>query len=132
MRVGKSLLFLVVAIFTISTLLATTQSSEARVKFSRSTSCLPKVLKLRLKQIREKFGPIKIISTFRRGALMPGKRKLSRHAQCRAVDFMVRDKWAVYRWLKRNHIGGIGVYSGRCNHIHIDNGYNMRWIKKSC
>jgi uncharacterized protein YcbK (DUF882 family) len=93
-------------------------------------SCLPPVLKTRLAQIRKQFGPIKVISTFRKGAKIRGSGKRSYHANCRAADFIPpRGKYKiVVRWLYANHEGGVGTY--RCmNHIHIDNGPNVRFSK---
>lgn len=102
------------------------------LRYSRSTKCLPSILKRRLRQIKRKFGPIQIISTYRPGARIRGSGRRSKHASCRAVDFKVKNKWAVYRWLSKKHVGGVGIYSGRCNHIHIDNGGNYRWHSKRC
>jgi hypothetical protein len=95
------------------------------------SGCLPGVLKQRLAQIRKKFGQVKIVSTFRRGARIRGSGKPSFHASCRAVDFHPpRGKYAaVARWLKANHGGGVGTYSCRMNHIHIDNGPRVRFHK---
>ena len=96
------------------------------------TACLPGSIKARLAQIRQKFGPIKIISTLRRGARIAGSGHRSKHADCRAVDFKVSNKWAVYRWLNKVHNGGLGIYNGHCNHIHIDNGPRARWNRNHC
>ncbi len=100
--------------------------------YSTSTSCLPKSLKVRLAQIRKKFGPIKIISTLRKGARMKSSGRPSKHASCRAVDFKVKNKAKVFAWLKKIHKGGIGLYYGKCSHIHIDNGYPVRWVSRNC
>ncbi|MFV0296528.1 MAG: YcbK family protein [Hyphomicrobiaceae bacterium] len=93
-----------------------------------STSCLPASLKARLAQIRRKFGPIQILSTYRRGARMPNGHK-SFHASCRAVDFNPpRGKYRqVANWLKKIHNGGVGTYSCGMHHIHIDNGPRVRF-----
>ena len=96
------------------------------------TGCLPVVLKQRLAQIRKKFGPVTIISTIRRGARIAGSGRMSKHASCRAVDFKVRNKMKVYRWLAKVHNGGVGLYHGRCSHIHIDNGPRSRWNRNYC
>lgn len=95
------------------------------------TGCLPGVLKKRLGQIRKKFGKVRIVSTFRRGARIRGTGRPSYHASCRAVDFHPpRGKYkAVARWLKANHAGGVGTYSCRMHHIHIDNGPRVRFHK---
>ena len=95
------------------------------------TGCLPAILKQRLAQIRRKIGPVRVISTFRRGARIRGSGKPSYHASCRAVDFHPpRGKYsAVVRWLKANHRGGVGTYSCGMHHIHIDNGPRVRFHK---
>jgi len=94
---------------------------------STSTACLPPIIKKRLGQIRDKFGPVTIISTYRPGARIAGTGRRSKHADCRAVDFKVRNLEAAHSWLNKNHKGGLGIYSGSCPHIHIDNGGNYRW-----
>ncbi len=107
----------------------TTDSSQAGRK---PTGCLPSIVKQRLAQVRKKFGHITIISTKRSGARIAGSGRRSKHADCRAVDFKVRNKMKVYRWLNKNHNGGVGVYHGRCAHIHIDNGPRARWNRNYC
>lgn len=94
-----------------------------------STSCLPGVLRQRLAQIRAKFGRVRVISTFRRGARIAGTNHRSFHASCRAVDFAPpRGKYrAVVAWLKANHGGGVGTYSCAMHHIHLDNGPRIRF-----
>ncbi|MEL6287273.1 MAG: D-Ala-D-Ala carboxypeptidase family metallohydrolase [Pseudomonadota bacterium] len=95
------------------------------------TSCLPSSLKSTLAQIRKRFGAPRILSTHRPGATVRGTGRRSLHASCRAVDFHPpRGKYrAVVAWLKRNHPGGVGTYSGTHNHIHIDSGARVRWHK---
>jgi uncharacterized protein YcbK (DUF882 family) len=92
--------------------------------------CLPGVLKQRLSQIRARFGSISVVSTFRKGARIRGSGKASYHSSCRAADFIPpRGKYGeVTRWLYANHEGGVGTYTCM-NHIHIDNGPNVRWSK---
>ncbi len=97
-----------------------------------STNCLPSSLKSRLSQLSAKFGGLKVISTYRKGARIRGTGRRSKHASCKAVDFKINNKWAAYRWLAKNHNGGVGVYSGKCSHIHIDVGGRARWQKKGC
>lgn len=96
------------------------------------TGCLPSVLKQRLAEIRRKFGPVTIISTIRRGARIAGTGRRSKHADCRAVDFKIRNRMKVWRWLNRVHKGGLGLYHGPCKHIHIDNGHRARWNRGYC
>ena len=107
----------------------TTERSQAG---RQTTSCLPPIIKQRLNQIRKKFGPVKIISTIRRGARIAGTGRRSKHADCRAVDFKVRNKVKAWRWLNKIHNGGVGIYHGKCSHIHIDNGHRARWNRNDC
>lgn len=95
-----------------------------------SESCLPGVLKHKLAQVRKLFGPVTVVSTFRRGATIRGSGKTSYHAWCRAVDFIPpKGKYSqVVRWLKANHDGGVGTYTCM-NHIHVDNGPYVRFSK---
>ena len=97
---------------------------------SISESCLPGSLKSRLSQVRKNFGSIQVVSTHRPGATIRGSRNTSYHANCRAVDFVPPSgKYSkVTRWLYGNHGGGVGTYTCM-NHIHIDNGPNVRWSK---
>ena len=111
--------------------LTSTDAGAARSSASSSSSCLPGVLRQRLSQLRSRFGPIRLISTFRRGARIAGTGRRSFHASCRAVDFLPpRGKYrAVANWLKKNHFGGVGTYSCGMYHIHIDNGPRVRFHK---
>ena len=104
-------------------------AAEARGA-STSESCLPGVLKTRLAQVRKNFGSISVVSTHRPGAQIRGTRNTSYHANCRAVDFVPPNgKYSkVTRWLYANHEGGVGTYTCM-NHIHLDNGPNVRWSK---
>lgn len=92
-------------------------------------SCVPAALRQTLATIESQFGPVKVISTFRKGARIAGSGKPSYHASCRAVDFHPpTGKYAaVASWLKANHKGGVGTYSCGARHIHIDNGPSARW-----
>ncbi|MEO0620554.1 MAG: D-Ala-D-Ala carboxypeptidase family metallohydrolase [Pseudomonadota bacterium] len=94
-------------------------------------ACLPGSLKATLAAMRKRFGKPVILSTHRPGATIRGTGRRSLHASCRAVDFHPpRGQYkAVLAWLKRNHNGGLGTYSGRHSHIHIDNGPRTRWHK---
>jgi uncharacterized protein YcbK (DUF882 family) len=95
-----------------------------------SESCLPSVLKTRLAQVRSKFGRLTVVSTHRPGAKINGSGKSSFHSSCRAVDFVPPSGAysKVTRWLYANHEGGVGTYTCM-NHIHLDNGANVRWSK---
>ncbi len=100
-----------------------------QVAQAASTGCLPGTVKAKLAQIRQKFGPVRIISTHRPGARIAGSGKRSYHASCRAVDFHApRGKYRqVLAYLRSNHGGGLGTYSCGMHHIHIDNGPKVRF-----
>jgi uncharacterized protein YcbK (DUF882 family) len=85
-------------------------------------SCLPDRLKAALRQIEERWGKVEIISAHRPGARIRGSGRPSLHASCQAVDFRPPKGSfrAVAAWLKKTHAGGVGTYSGKRNHIHID------------
>ncbi len=91
--------------------------------------CLPGSIKVKLNIVRKKYGRVTVISSYRRNARVRRTGKRSYHASCRAVDFKVprRNYWKAARWLRKTHKGGVGTYSGRFNHIHIDNGRRARW-----
>ncbi|MFY0615550.1 MAG: hypothetical protein JXQ99_28740 [Hyphomicrobiaceae bacterium] len=93
--------------------------------------CLPGKIKSMLSQLESRFGRVRVISTFRKGARIAGSGRRSFHASCRAVDFHPpRGKYrAVLSYLRRNFGGGIGTYRCRMHHIHIDSGPRMRWSK---
>jgi uncharacterized protein YcbK (DUF882 family) len=105
-------------------------TAEARSSATTSESCLPGVIKARLAQVRKNFGSIQVVSTHRPGAKIRGSGNTSYHASCRAADFVPPDgKYRkVTKWLYANHEGGVGTYTCM-NHIHIDNGPNVRWSK---
>jgi hypothetical protein len=97
-------------------------------------SCLPDELKTTLAHIERKWGPVRILSAYRPNARVRGTGRPSLHASCRAVDFRPPSGTfgAVARWLRDSHRGGVGTYSGRRSHIHIDHrpcqpGRCVRW-----
>lgn len=94
-----------------------------------SQSCLPASIRNTLAQIRQKFGPISVVSTYRPGARIAGSSQRSLHAGCRAVDFHPpKGKYQqVLNWLRSNHGGGLGTYSCGMHHLHIDNGPKVRF-----
>jgi hypothetical protein len=102
---------------------------DAAARAHASTHCLPGDLKRTLNQLESRFGPVQVISTHRPGARVRGTGRRSLHADCRAVDFRPSkgQHAAVVSWLRQNHGGGLGTYSGRHNHIHIDNGGAYTW-----
>lgn len=96
-----------------------------------SRGCLPGSIRSILSQIESRFGRVRVISTFRRGARIAGSGRRSYHASCRAVDFHPpRGKYrAVLAYLRHNFGGGIGTYRCNMRHIHIDTGPRVRWRK---
>lgn len=118
------LLWAAVILFALSGLVTANTTAQAA-----RTSCLPGSVKAKLAQIRAKVGPVRIVSTHRRGARISGSGKRSYHASCRAVDFHApRGKYRqLVAWLKRTHSGGVGTYSCGMHHIHIDNGPRVRF-----
>lgn len=82
----------------------------------------------KLRNVETKFGKIKILSSCRPGATVRKTGRPSMHRYCRAVDFNPpRGKYIqVARYLKTTWGGGVGTYSGRFNHIHIDD-HRGRW-----
>jgi hypothetical protein len=110
-------------------LLALPWTPASAASSSTSGGCLPASLKAKLNEIRSKFGPVTIVSTFRRGARIAGTGHMSLHASCRAVDFHPpKGKYsAVLAYLQRTHSGGLGTYSCGMHHLHIDNGPKIRF-----
>ena len=120
----------------------TTRTRKARVKRRRMASTrkstggftkwkghrMPISVANKLKSVENKFGKIRITSSCRPGARIKKNGRPSMHSYCREVDFNPpRGKYrAVANYLKRTWSGGVGTYSGRFNHIHIDNNRG-RW-----
>ena len=89
---------------------------------------MPASVANKLRSVESKFGKIRIISSCRPGATVIKTGRPSMHRYCRAVDFNPpRGKYRqVARYLKTTWGGGVGTYSGRFNHIHIDD-HRGRW-----
>lgn len=84
-----------------------------------SSKCLPGSLRAAMAHISRNYGRILIISTYRRGAIIAGTRKRSKHARCQAVDFKVKgNQRAAVRWLQSQPLEVI-TYGGAMHHIHI-------------
>lgn len=83
---------------------------------------MPHSVRNKLNEVQRKFGKIRILSTCRNGATVRKTGRPSMHRYCRAVDFKPPN--GMYRrvanYLKKTWNGGVGTYSGRHNHIHID------------
>ena len=86
-------------------------------------TCLTSPTRALLERIEAKFGPVKLVSTCRQGAMIAGTWRPSRHASGNAVDFDAgARKAAVVEWLIANHHeGGIMTYADM-GHIHVDIG----------
>ena len=90
--------------------------------------CLPQSLKSMLMMVEKKWGKVEIISSRGdRPRLSSGKN--SYHESCRAVDFYVKDRYAVAMWLRSRWSGGIGIYSGNFHHLHVDLGPRVTFFK---
>lgn len=89
---------------------------------------MPKSVAVKLMAVENMFGRITIISSCRPGATVKKSGRPSMHRYCRAIDFHppkgTYSKVASY--LKSTWKGGVGTYSGRFNHIHIDDNRG-RW-----
>ncbi len=121
---AAALVLAVLSIVSVSTIQTASAASA-----STSGGCLPASIKATLANIRAKFGPVSIVSTFRRGARIAGSGRPSLHASCRAVDFHPpKGKYsAVLAYLQKTHSGGLGTYSCGMHHLHIDNGPKVRF-----
>ena len=105
---------------------------QSRVSRSGSTKFkghkMPVSVANKLRSVEVKFGKIRIISSCRPGATVRKTGRPSMHRYCRAIDFKPRRGTyrQVARYLKTTWGGGVGTYSGRFNHIHIDD-HRGRW-----
>lgn len=97
-----------------------------RARSGTSRSCLKPAARALLDRIETQFGKMQIISTCRRGAVIAGTGRRSKHASGEAIDFNARGRKAeVVRWLIANHkSGGTMTYRGM-SHIHVDVGYHF-------
>jgi uncharacterized protein YcbK (DUF882 family) len=86
-------------------------------------TCLTQVARALLDRVEEKFGPVRVVSTCRPGAMIPGTGLPSRHASGNAVDFNAGSrKSEIVEWLIANHHdGGVMTYADM-DHIHVDIG----------
>jgi hypothetical protein len=89
-----------------------------------SRACLTPAARDLLARIEAQFGPVRIASTCRPGAVIAGSGRPSRHASGNAIDFHAPAgrRAEVVRWLIANHrAGGVMTYASM-NHIHVDIG----------
>jgi hypothetical protein len=103
------------------------QSSDLSARRGPSTApgCLPAEIKAALARVRADCGRVQVVSTPRPGARIAGSGRRSYHASCRAVDFNAPKGCAL--GVLSGWQGGLGVYSGAMNHLHIDNGPRVRF-----
>jgi hypothetical protein len=86
-------------------------------------TCLTPPARALLERIEAKFGPVKLVSTCRPGAMIAGTGRPSRHASGNAVDFDAgARKGAIVEWLIANHHQGGTMTYADMGHIHIDIG----------
>jgi uncharacterized protein YcbK (DUF882 family) len=104
-------------------------ASRSLVAFARggggtARTCLTPSARALLARIEGQFGPVRIISTCRPGAVIAGTGRPSRHASGNAIDFNAPAgrKPEVVSWLIANHhSGGVMTYASM-GHIHVDIG----------
>ena len=88
-----------------------------------SRGCLQAPAAALLARIEQQFGPVKVISTCRPGAVIAGSGKPSKHRYGLAVDFDAGGrKAAIVNWLRANHTSGGTMTYARMSHIHVDIG----------
>src|SRR5262245_46930215 len=86
-------------------------------------SCLTPPARALLERIEETFGPVRLVSTCRRGAIIAGTTRPSRHASGNAVDFDAGARKAqIVEWLVANHHEGGTMTYADMDHIHVDIG----------
>src|SRR5262245_1573954 len=86
-------------------------------------TCLTPPARALLQRIEETFGPVRLVSTCRRGAIIAGTTRPSRHASGNAVDFDAGARKAqIVEWLVANHHEGGTMTYADMDHIHVDIG----------
>lgn len=99
---------------------------------SVSRACLTAQTRAVLAQLEGRFGPVKVVSTCRRGATIAGTRRPSMHRYGMAVDFEAPGrKAAIVQWLRANNSGLVMTY-GRSAHIHFDTGSYRHYACAEC
>jgi len=86
-------------------------------------TCLTWPARALLERIEAKFGPVRLVSTCRHGAIIAGTNRPSRHASGNAVDFDAGGRKAqIVEWLVANHHEGGTMTYADMDHIHVDIG----------
>jgi Peptidase M15/Bacterial SH3 domain len=86
-------------------------------------ACLTFAARALLERIEARFGPVRLVSTCRPGALIAGTGRPSRHASGNAVDFEAGTRKAeIVEWLIANHHEGGTMTYADMSHIHVDIG----------
>lgn len=87
----KHAVFALLALTTSAHALAICGSDKVIKATSDRTDCLPKVVCKTMREVADRFGTVKIVSSYRPAAdnAKRGGAKKSMHIQCRAVDFLV-------------------------------------------
>jgi hypothetical protein len=102
---------------------AKTRPAELRDPPYAPRTCLTPPARALLERIEDKFGPVKLVSTCRPGATIPGTGRLSKHASGNAVDFDAGSrKGQIVEWLIVNHHDGGTMTYADMDHIHVDIG----------
>jgi hypothetical protein len=103
-------------------------ASGGGVQWNASSHCLPAELKEVVRDVADKFGPVRVNSTGRSWShnRAVGGATQSYHLSCQAVDFRVfaSNTGAVASYL-RSHGGGVKHYGGGL--FHIDKGSARTW-----
>jgi hypothetical protein len=89
---------------------------------SASRACLTAQTRAVLAQMEGQFGPVKVISTCRPGAVIAGSGRPSQHRYGKAVDFVPPPgrRAAMMQWLRGRAGGAVITY--RSGHVHFDTG----------
>ena len=100
-----------------------------KITWNDTKWCVPLRLKIVLRQVSRKFGPVSVHSTHRwpRENKLKGGKPKSYHLRCRAVDFSVPgDPARVIKYLKsKKAVGGYSHYPQ--GFYHIDTGPRRTW-----
>jgi hypothetical protein len=107
---------------------ATSKQTRARGG-SVSRTCLTAQTRAVLAQLEGHFGPVKVISTCRPGAVIAGSGRPSQHRYGKAVDLVPPpgQRTAMIGWLRQHASGMVITY--RSGHVHFDNG---PWQSYAC